>query len=109
MSPRHLRLAAVGGESTSEAWTDIPDNALVTFTLPKKTINGCLYGVSNLLEANRNMMLAVAAAQTGDATEVEKRIRFAFGDLVAGNSFAAQLHADIMRRARRANPRKVKS
>ncbi|MBA9063152.1 hypothetical protein GGQ91_002540 [Methylobacterium fujisawaense] len=102
-APRTLRL--VSDNTSPETWDDHPQNALVTFTLRKATVDGCMDGIRNLLDANRNMMLALDAARAGNAEDAEKRIRFAFMDLASANAFAAKVYEDVQRTARRTNRR----
>ncbi|XYD08795.1 hypothetical protein R1A27_28300 [Methylobacterium sp. NMS12] len=77
----------------------------MTFTLRKATVDGCMDGIRNLLDANRNMMLALDAARAGNPEDAEKRIRFAFMDLASANAFAAKLYEEVQRSARRTNRR----
>ena len=102
-----IRLVTENGNPVSENWDDLPDNTLVTISLPKREVASCYHTLGNVVEACSRMAKAVRDAQEGRHADVEKEIDRTLFCLATSCAHAKAVYERVKARAVRTNRRKA--
>src|SRR3954452_7203783 len=101
-----IRLATENGNPVPENWDDLPNNTLVTISLPKREVASCYHGLMNVVEACSRLAKSVRDAQEGRHAEAEKETDRTLFCLATSCAHASAVYERVKARVVRANRRK---